>query len=69
MPGDRLPKLETETGEKIMIKLFKSYWDEAFMWAKISLLWVCFMLGIGAIGGISIGLIALGYRMGVGVFG
>ena len=52
-----------------MIKLFKSYWDEAFMWAKISLLWVCFMLGIGAIGGISIGLIALGYRMGVGVFG
>jgi hypothetical protein len=53
----------------MMIKLFKEYAAEALMWAKISLLWVCFMLGIGAIGGISIGLIALGYRMGMGVFG
>jgi len=52
-----------------MIKLFKEYAGEALMWAKIVLLWVGCMFGLGALVGIAFGLIALGYRMGVGVFG
>lgn len=52
-----------------MIKLFKEYADEALMWAKIVLLWACCMFGIGALVGIAFGLITLGYRLGMGVFG